>query len=301
MHVIAAISIDVPALLLQSNGESAGGGAGAWILPVAAGVLAAAALAVVVSRRLWRMPAEASGRLPRDPAVGALALMFALVAGSIAAVAAGGAGIEDPAYARLAAGVASNLAQAAVALFAIHSVLSRPGAGTPMPAARAAREGAVALVLAFPVIAAISLGVNALLVALGQPKAPDTSHETLQILVERRDALLTTLTLAHVAVLVAVSEEALWRGLLQPAMRCAGLGAAGAVAATAVLFTLIHWTVIPADGRIAGLAMLFVLACALGILRERTGGLVAPITLHALFNAANVAIALAQNPVSSTS
>ena len=112
--------------------------------------------------------------------------------------------------------------------------------------------------------------------------------------------MLTTLTLAHVAVLVAVSEEALWRGLLQPAMRCAGLGAAGAVAATAVLFTLIHWTVIPADGRIAGLAMLFVLACALGILRERTGGLVAPITLHALFNAANVAIALAQNPVSST-
>jgi hypothetical protein len=32
---------------------------------------------------------------------------------------------------------------------------------------------------------------------------------------------------------------------------------------------------------------------ALGILRERTGGLAAPIALHALFNAANVAIALA--------
>ncbi len=297
MHVIAAISIDAPALLLQSNGDSAVADAAAtaapWAMAAVVGLLAVASLVAVVRLRLWRMPAEASGRIPRDPAIGALAMMFALVAGALAAAAAGGAAIADPAYARLATGALSNLAQAAVALLVIHSVLSRPGAAPAMPVRRAALHGAAALALVFPVIAALSIAINAALAAFGLPKAPDASHETLQLLVERRDPLLTTLTLLHVAVLVAVSEEALWRGLLQPSMRRAGLGAAGAVSATALLFTSIHWSMIPAEGRAAGLAMLFVLACALGILRERTGGLAAPIALHALFNAANVAIALA--------
>jgi membrane protease YdiL (CAAX protease family) len=49
---------------------------------------------------------------------------------------------------------------------------------------------------------------------------------------------------------------------------------------------------LPADGRVTGLSMLFTLSMAMGILRERTGGIVAPITVHALFNAVNVAVAL---------
>jgi membrane protease YdiL (CAAX protease family) len=36
------------------------------------------------------------------------------------------------------------------------------------------------------------------------------------------------------------------------------------------------------------------------VLRERTGSVTAPVLLHALFNAANVAIALSEKPVSST-
>jgi membrane protease YdiL (CAAX protease family) len=38
--------------------------------------------------------------------------------------------------------------------------------------------------------------------------------------------------------------------------------------------------------------MLFILGFALSVLRERTGGIVAPAILHGLFNGANVALAL---------
>ena len=47
------------------------------------------------------------------------------------------------------------------------------------------------------------------------------------------------------------------------------------------------------DGRAAGLIMLFVLGIALGMLRERTGGVLASVVLHGVFNAANVALVLA--------
>ena len=64
---------------------------------------------------------------------------------------------------------------------------------------------------------------------------------------------------------------------------------------TAVLFTAIHWTMIPPEGRAAGLPMLAALGFALGILRERTGGILAPTVLHAAFNALNVGITLARD------
>jgi membrane protease YdiL (CAAX protease family) len=38
--------------------------------------------------------------------------------------------------------------------------------------------------------------------------------------------------------------------------------------------------------------MLVTLGFALGLLRERTGGILAPVLVHALFNAANVAMTL---------
>ena len=50
---------------------------------------------------------------------------------------------------------------------------------------------------------------------------------------------------------------------------------------------------IPPEGRVAGLSMLVALGFALGVLRERTGGILAPTVLHAAFNALNVAITLA--------
>ena len=131
------------------------------------------------------------------------------------------------------------------------------------------------------------------------PRAPKASHATLALLVERRDPLLTSLTLAHVALLVPLAEELLWRGMVQPALRALA-GPWAAIGATTTLFVLIHWSAIAPEGRAAGLGMIAVLAVGLGVLRERTGSVTAPVLLHALFNAANVAIALSEKPVSST-
>ncbi len=300
--LVIASFIDIPATLLQSKDE-VGGGVAAVLL---VGVLAIGAIAVIVGKGLWKCPAQPIGRVPRDPAIGGLAMMIALVIGSVAGAGAAGAaasmGIDDEAYARLAAGVAGNMVQVAIALLALQVVTQCNGTTQAAKPARAIGAGVLAFLLVAPVVAGVSIAINAMLVALGFPKAPETSHETLRILIERHDTLLSVLTLAHVALLVPIAEEALWRGLLQPSLRRAGLGGFEAVLATATLFALIHWSVVPAEGRAAGLAMLFTLALALGILRERTGGIIAPIALHALFNAANVALALASAanvPVSS--
>ena len=300
--LVIASFIDIPATLLQSKDE-VGGGVAAVLL---VGVLAIGAIAVIVGKGLWKCPAQPIGRLPRDPAIGGLAMMIALIIGSVAGAGAAGAaasmGINDEAYARLAAGVAGNMVQVAIALLALQVVTQCNGTTPAAKPARAIGAGVLAFLLVAPVVAGVSIAINAMLVALGFPKAPETSHETLRILIERHDTLLSVLTLAHVALLVPIAEEALWRGLLQPSLRRAGLGGFEAVLATATLFALIHWSVVPAEGRAAGLAMLFTLALALGILRERTGGIIAPIALHALFNAANVALALASAanvPVSS--
>ena len=204
-----------------------------------------------------------------------------------------GGGVSDGMGDGMGVGVAGNMVQVAIALLALQVVTQCNGTTPAAKPARAIGAGVLAFLLVAPVVAGVSIAINAMLVALGFPKAPETSHETLRILIERHDTLISVLTLAHVALLVPIAEEALWRGLLQPSLRRAGLGGFEAVLATATLFALIHWSVVPAEGRAAGLAMLFTLALALGILRERTGGIIAPIALHALFNAANVALALA--------
>lgn len=258
--------------------------------------VAAIALGAVVRFGWWRLPGRELGRRPADPMIWLLAASVVYLSGSLG-VAAGGLS-DDPAYARLSVAVLGNLLQCALATaFVLH--LSRPAAVPAHPLGRALLAGAVGFAVLTPLTMATSVAVNELLVLAGLPRAPKASHETLAILVERRDALLTTLTLAHVAVLVPIAEELLWRGMIQPAFRAAA-GARTAIAATAALFVLIHWSAIAPEGRAAGLSMIAVLAVGLGILRERTGSVTAPIAVHALFNAVNVAIALAEKPVSST-
>jgi membrane protease YdiL (CAAX protease family) len=177
--------------------------------------------------------------------------------------------------------------------------LTRPAETPARPLRSAVIAGVAGFLLLTPLTMATSVALNELLVLLGLPRAPKASHATLALLVERRDPLLTSLTLAHVALLVPLAEELLWRGMVQPALRALA-GPWAAIGATTTLFVLIHWSAIAPEGRAAGLGMIAVLAVGLGVLRERTGSVTAPVLLHALFNAANVAIALSEKPVSST-
>ncbi|MDH3584508.1 MAG: CPBP family glutamic-type intramembrane protease, partial [Phycisphaerae bacterium] len=101
--------------------------------------------------------------------------------------------------------------------------------------------------------------------------------------------------LVAVAVIGApLVEEIVFRGLLQTALRHARivLRRWGVIVVASAVFTGIHvgaadWHAMPA---------LFVLSLGLGFLYERTGSLWAPILMHALFNASQIALTLLLTP-----
>jgi membrane protease YdiL (CAAX protease family) len=291
-------SIDLPALLLQSEEVASGDGIAAIVVGACAGLAAA----IVLRFGLWRIPVERRGRTPNDPLIWMLAASLVYLSGAFGVLASHVS--ADEAYARLATGFTGNLVQFGIGLVVLLQ-LSRPPAAPATPVRPSLIAGAVAFLLVLPITSAASIALNEILSALGAPRAPQTSHETLRILVERKDSLLTLLTLAHVTLLVPAAEELLWRGIIQPAMRAAvpartALAGWLAILGTTLLFVLVHWNSIVPEGRATGFTIIALLALGLGILRERTGSLIAPFALHALFNAANVAIALLQNPVSSS-
>jgi membrane protease YdiL (CAAX protease family) len=198
----------------------------------------------------------------------------------VGAAAGAGLGIADDAYAREARGALGNILQIAVVMLAARTALFVAAERKPASAAKAMGIGVLAFMLAMPIVMALAMAINSLLVKLGYPAAPQASHETLAILLERKDPWLSTLTFAHVTLLVPIAEEGGWRGLLQPSFRRAGLSGLASACLTSLLFAAVHWTMLPADGRVTGLSMLFTLSMAMGILRERTGGIVAPITVQ---------------------
>lgn len=291
----ASTIIDNPTLLLQS--EPDGESNRTTVLVVCA--LAACAIWLVWRHRLIQAPREAAGRLPQDALLGLAAMAGFILAGSLGATVGHQFGLGgervDKDYARLALGVVGNLTQVAFALAIVRSKLFVDASRQASRFGAAARDGALGLLLVLPIVTALGIACIEALRLLGLPLPPETSHETLRILQEKGDAVFSILTLAHVALLVPLAEEAGWRGILQPSIRRAGLGPILASLTTAVLFAAIHWSIIPPEGRAAGLVILVTLGFALGLLRERTGGILAPTILHAAFNAWNVAITLARD------
>ena len=286
MHDIAVPSIDTNAVLLQSETVDASTAWGALVI-----VAALAAGTAILRWRLWSIPSKPLGRLPVEVPLWMLGALVSYAAGAFGAAV---SLTDDMAYARLASNVLGNGAQVvAAAIFLTR--FTRPSGLPASPPFHAALAGVVAFMLITPIVASLSIALNALLVSLGQPRTPDAAHQTLAILAERRDPMLTALTLAHVALLVPIAEEFIWRGMVQPGIRSA-LGAWPGIAITTVLFTLIHWGALAPEGRVVGLSMLVALALGLGILRERTGSVRAPIVVHALFNALNVALTLLKSP-----
>jgi len=89
----------------------------------------------------------------------------------------------------------------------------------------------------------------------------------------------------NVVLLGPVAEEVAFRGLLQPALG-KWLGPAGSVAVTSVLFASAHWYY---GLRVPIIAFV---AAVLGWARVASGGLRAPIALHVLVNAVNLAALL---------
>ncbi|NBV63570.1 MAG: CPBP family intramembrane metalloprotease, partial [Planctomycetes bacterium] len=91
-----------------------------------------------------------------------------------------------------------------------------------------------------------------------------------------------------VVTLTPLSEEVVWRGAVQQALKRLGIPRLPAIGCTAVLFAMVHWNAVPDASRLSALPALAMLGFALGWLMERTGRLIAPVAAHAAFNAANL-------------
>ena len=118
-----------------------------------------------------------------------------------------------------------------------------------------------------------------LIIALG---GEPTSQEAVEMVARASAPPELALQALSVVVFAPVCEELLFRGVLYPSLRDLGHRRM-AIAASSLLFAAIH-------GSLALMLPLTVLAVVLVWLYEKTGSIVAPILMHAAFNAINFAM-----------
>jgi membrane protease YdiL (CAAX protease family) len=263
--------------------------------------LMAVAAAVVIALALWRGWHRLDAAPPRPrafrPIVG-LGLFVAMLVAGIAGVQLAhgltGPPVEgaDPSLAdqaRLSAGAYAGQLLVAVAYVVL---LARAGAPAPdrrLGRGRAALLGAVLVVTWWPLVQITSTVTAAIARATSGEPADPIAHQTLRLLQEApRDAWFA-LTVASVVVAAPLVEEVLYRGIIQQSLRQMAYPPWAAVAITSAIFALMHVSV--ADPY--AVLPLLVLSLGFGWAYERTGRLLAPIVMHALFNLANIGLALA--------
>ncbi len=148
---------------------------------------------------------------------------------------------------------------------------------------RALAAALLTLVIALPVV----LGLQQLSVATLEKIGWPPQEQTAVHLVLATKFWWTRAYLGLFAVLIApVAEEFIFRGVLYPFVKQQGFPKLAWIGVS-LLFALIHMDA-------ATFLPLFVLALALTWLYELTDALLAPITVHALFNAVNFAMLLWQ-------
>jgi membrane protease YdiL (CAAX protease family) len=103
-------------------------------------------------------------------------------------------------------------------------------------------------------------------------------------LVSSDSSALVALLTGFAVVAAPLFEELFFRGFAYPVLK-QRLGTAAALVTVSVVFALIHC-------HLPSVPQLFALSLGLGVAYEMTGSLLAPIAMHALFNAANVAMLL---------
>lgn len=130
--------------------------------------------------------------------------------------------------------------------------------------------------------------VNFISTRMGQPVDP-VAHEALQTLREEFTVDMLVALIITAVILAPLIEEIVFRGVFQTALLWLFRGTRWpAILIASFVFAIIHHSVVPWQGLIS----LFVLGIVWGYTYERTGSLLAPILAHAVFNAANIAIAL---------
>lgn len=89
--------------------------------------------------------------------------------------------------------------------------------------------------------------------------------------------------IAFICLIVPMIEEILFRGYLQQGLKSV-ISERKAIVLTALIFALFHFSPGQSGSNITIVSSLFLLACVMGYLVERTGSLWSSIGLHATFN-----------------
>jgi len=149
-------------------------------------------------------------------------------------------------------------------------------------------EALAAWVISFPVVLFIGSTLEILLYFhYGTFELPD-QVAVLFFKMTLGKPLYLAMALISIVVFSPLVEETLFRGFLQSWLR-RHRSPTASIAITSACFTAFHFSTTQGASNIPILAALFVLGCFLGLLYERRQSLFAPLLLHILFNAVNVA------------
>ena len=272
------------------------------IIMIAAGTAGGIAVCVLQWRRLWSLRGVEPRDLDGQPALLWLAAFLGLFAvqqvfGVIGIVT---AGVPSPVEGPVPLTLPQQAKAGAVAQVGIIVVLAGgvwwarravpkaglvPGPGDLVP-------GLAAALLGIPLV--VVSGVLALAAArlLGLADDNAIAHDLLAMIVDAPGDPWVWVLIGTAVVLAPITEELLYRGVLQSGL----VGLTGhrwvGVVCASLVFTAIHLSVVPEGGRHA-LVQLFALGVVMGLAFERTKRIGVPILMHALFNAYNVALAIA--------
>ena len=268
--------------------------AGLTVLIVTGVIAAPLALGLFIWRRWYRL-AGSPGRPEAFSALAGAAMLFGMLlldqlGGLVAQDVLGGDQInvgplEDPA--RLLIGrYAGQAIIVAVFVWLCRRATARSSAGRPGPL-RASLIGAGALLVFWPMVTCAAYAAGFLVEHLGDEPVDPIAHDTLNLLLASPVDGWFLVMVALVVIAAPLLEEVMYRGILQRVMVQVGMGRWPAIIATSVIFALMHLDV----AQWHAVAAIFVLSVGFGWVYEKTGRLAAAVTMHALFNAANLALA----------
>lgn len=183
------------------------------------------------------------------------------------------------------------------------AILATPGLARTIglrPTAGAARRGLGAFCLIMPVVFAVAIASMSLAAWIarwrGSAAPEELAHGTLRLIAapSAGEGVWWALTVFAVVIGAPIVEELVYRGLFQSGLRNALAGTPtsqraagwGGILGSSMVFALMHASIAEPHA----LPTLLVLSIALGIVYERTGRLVAPVIVHGLFNATNIAL-----------
>lgn len=152
-------------------------------------------------------------------------------------------------------------------------------------------RGVLCFALGAPIVQGVSLVTGVVYLWINHAEAPHAAHPLLKELQDSpRDAWVWA-KLGGAVVLAPLMEEFIYRGFVQTGLLRLTGRAWVSVWLTAAAFAGMH-VIGPAGSRVdwTSVPTLLVLGAAMGAAYERTGRIGVPMTMHALFNAGNVAV-----------